>query len=224
MRNAFVLFVFSVVGASLAVSLNACSAKRSGVASSSRSGAKSTGISSPIVSPLEVRIDNPTRLTSISSLGILPPVLSTSVSDQSITTVGLQELIQRRADEILGMKVLKVEGSGHGNVGKGRADSVLKTELLTFRERQGSSVGGEPATVAFTMSIERVSDGQEVWQAKYFFRQEALSENWLKLGQRFGSDGTGAGWITGHEVLDRGLSAALRDLANRRDQQFAGAQ
>lgn len=224
MKNPIIPLCLSL-GVAVVLSFAGCSSKRSSAASGAKGAVKPGGLSSPIVSPLEVRVDNPARLTSISSLGVAQPVLAPSISDQSITAVGLQELIQDRADEILGMKVLKADPGSAATGAKGaRADSILKTDLLTFRDRQGSRVGGEPATVAFVMSIQRVADGQEVWQAKYFFRQEALSENWLKLGQRFGSDGTGAGWISGREVLDRGLSAALRDFAARRDEQFTGSR
>jgi len=122
-------------------------------------------------------------------------------------------MIEARAQELLAMKVI----SGGNNV---RADAVLNTEILSYRERQGSSIGGEPATVSFNMTVQRLSDGVEIWRANYFYRQEALSDNWLKVGQRFGSGGTGAGWLPAREILERGIVAALRDLSNRRDQQF----
>lgn len=125
----------------------------------------------------------------------------------------MQELLERRADEALAMKVVSASAAA-------KADAELNTEVLSYQEREGSKFGGEPATVSFLMTISRVSDGAQVWQANYFFRQEALSDNWLKIGQRYGSNGTGSGWLSARELFDRGVSAALADFADRRDDQF----
>lgn len=196
--------------ASLAL-LAACApqAGRSGSSSSSRN----SGSVSPVVAPLTVKVPNPSRLTSISALRVLPPTLSASVSDAAITVKGLQEVIEARADEALTMKVVSAEGAA-------KTDAELKTEVLTYRERKGSAIGGEPATVAFLMTLSRSSDGAVVWQANYFYQQEALSDNWLKIGQRFGSNGTGAGWVSAQELFQRGVMGAFEDLAARRDEQF----
>lgn len=178
-------------------------------------GRSNTG--SPVVAPLAVKVPNPARLTSISALRILPPAVSSSVTESSITVKGLQEIVEARADEALSMKVVPADGVA-------KTDAVLKTEVLSYRERKGSAIGGEPATVAFLMTISRSSDGAVVWQANYFYQQEALSDNWLKIGQRFGSNGTGAGWVSATELFQRGVSGAFEDLAARRDEQFAGPQ
>ena len=167
-------------------------------------------------SPLSVQIYNPTRLASISSLGVLQPQLSNTVIDPGLSVEGLYELVMSRANEALALKVVRASP-------KERTDAVLKTEIVTFKDRSGSLVGGEPATVAFTMTVSRISDQAELWRANYFYRQEALSDNWLKIGERFGSDGTGPGWRSGRELLDRGISSAIEDFATRREQQFLSA-
>jgi hypothetical protein len=59
-----------------------------------------------------------------------------------------------------------------------------------------------------------------VWEAQYYYHQEALSDNWLRIGDRLGSSGTGAGWASGEALLQRGISAALEDFNKRREQQF----
>lgn len=196
----------------LAVSVG-CGSKSLGGASPRRGERGTASSNSPVVNPLSVKIDKPSQLTTVSSLGVVTPTLPRAAASPTISAAELHQLIQERADEILAMKVIK-QGS------QAKADSLLKTEIITFQERQGSAVGGDPATVAFAMTLVRASDGVELWRADYFFRQEALSDNWLKIGQRFGSEGTGPGWITGRQVLDRGVSSALTDLANRRDAQF----
>ncbi len=168
---------------------------------------------SPVASPLAIRVVSPARLTTISSLRVLPPTIAPSVGRSAEAVPGLQELLERRADEALSMKVVSASAAA-------KADSVLNTEVLSYQEREGSKFGGEPATVSFLMTISRASDGAQVWQANYFFRQEALSDNWLKIGQRYGSNGTGSGWLSARELFDRGVSAALADFAARRDDQF----
>lgn len=183
---------------------------RGGFASGHTGG---SGSASPVASPLSIKVANPSSLTSISSLRVLLPTVSPSVANSTFTVQGLQELLERRADEALSMKVVSAGAAA-------KADSVLKTEVLTYQERQGSKFGGEPATVSFLMTVSRASDGAQVWQANYFFRQEALSDNWLKIGQRYGANGTGSGWLSARELFDRGVSGALADLAARRDEQF----
>jgi hypothetical protein len=103
---------------------------------------------------------------------------------------------------------------------RGDVDAVLRTELLRFEERQGSAVGGEPAVVSFKMSMQTVPSGTEVWSAQYFYRQEALSENLLRINERVGTSGYGAGWRSAHELFKRGVATALQDFNNQRERQF----
>jgi hypothetical protein len=101
-----------------------------------------------------------------------------------------------------------------------QADSVLRTEIVTMEDLKGSAVGGTPARVAFRMGIYTVSNGRPVWQAQYAYQQEGMAENWLKIRDRLGRDGSGAGWITAQEIFRRGVSQSLQDLNSRRDSQF----
>ena len=47
-----------------------------------------------------------------------------------------------------------------------------------------------------------------------------MAENWLKLGDRLGPEGSGAGWITAQEIFRRGVTLSLQDFNSRRDAQF----
>jgi hypothetical protein len=100
------------------------------------------------------------------------------------------------------------------------ADAVLHTELLRFEERQGSAIGGEPAVISFKMTMKTGASGVEVWSAQYFFRQEALSENLLRINERIGKDGLGAGWRSANDVFQRGVSAALQDFSSQRERRY----
>lgn len=209
-------WLLSVLFASL-VTFHAVGCSEKGRRVGAATGQSSPGASSPVVSPLTVRVQSPSRLTTVSSLRVLPLTVSSAVNTPGKTIPGLQELLERRVDEALAMKVVPASAQA-------KADAVLNTEVLTYQERDGSKFGGEPAAVSFLMTISRVSDGAQVWQGNYFFRQEALSDNWLKIGQRYGADGTGSGWLSARELFDRGVSAALADFAARRDDQFVRPQ
>ena len=100
-------------------------------------------------------------------------------------------------------------------------DGALVLDLETYSEREGSAAGGEPATVAFTMRVVGTSDGAEVWRGTYFFRQQQdLTDNWLKLGERVGPGGRGAGLTSALEELERGIRASVTDFGARRERQF----
>jgi hypothetical protein len=134
---------------------------------------------------------------------------------------GLLVVVREVAEETLSMKVL---GPSKNGVAKGQADSVLRTDIVTMDDLKGSSVGGEPARVAFRMGIYAGTDQRPVWQANYVYKQEAMAENWLKLGDRLGRDGSGAGWITAQEIFKRGVTQSLEDFNRRRDSQFQGVR
>ena len=209
MERRIVSWILAVV---LGATVSSCAQSGARDASGGSRGQGAQG-ASPVVSPLSIKVASPSRLATISALRILPPAIAPSVANPSVTAQGLEELLVRRADEAMSMKVVAATAAG-------KTDAVLRTEVLTYQEREGSKFGGEPAAVSFVMTVTRSSDGAEVWQANYFFRQEALSDNWLKIGQRYGSNGTGSGWLSARELLDRGLSAAFADFATRRDDQF----
>jgi hypothetical protein len=185
-----------------------CASKGSRHTSSSSSSSR--GI---VVSPLAAQVDDPKRLLSVNSLRIEKPVFL-GVTKSTISEDGLLTIVREVANETLSMKVVD------GAKGGGAADSVLKTEIVTMDELKGSAVGGTPARVAFRMAVYTGTNSQPVWQAQYAYQQEAMAENWLKLRERLGRDGSGAGWISAQEIFRRGVTQSLQDLNSRRDIQF----
>lgn len=178
---------------------------------------QTAGASSPdrgiVVSPLAAQVEDPKRLLSVNSLRIEKPVF-VGITQSVTSEDGLFSIVREVADETLSMKIVG------GTKGGGAADSVLKTEILTMDELQGSAVGGTPARVALRMAVYTGNSSQPVWQAQYAYRQEGMAENWLKLRDRLGRDGSGAGWITAQEIFRRGVTQSLQDLNSRRDLQF----
>ena len=173
-----------------------------------------------VATPLVSNVFQAERLKGINSLEIDTPVLPSGAAS-SLTHEDVSAMLSRTAHEVLTLKIF--EHRAQGDTKGGRADGILKTEIVQYRDRQGSAIGGEPATVSFRMSVVSSVDRKAVWDAQYFYRQEPLSENLLKIGDRLGASGSGAGWISGHGLLQKGLSAALEDFSRRREQQFLSA-
>ena len=173
-----------------------------------------------VVSPLSVQVDDPKLLLSVNSVLIEKPAFRGAVHS-SASEEGLLSVVREVAEETLSMKVV---GPSKNIGGKAQVDSVLRTDIVTMDDLKGSSVGGEPARVAFRMGIYSGTDQRPVWQANYVYQQEAMADNWLKLGDRLGRDGSGAGWITAQEIFKRGVTQSLEDFNRRRDSQFQGVR
>jgi hypothetical protein len=187
--------------------------------------------------PLSVRVPEATQLATIASVLVLPPVFSNSGQDASSTVVRTVERLESIAQRELTVTVFGrrwVEESPErarlvGEIGRTPSlaalqrhgvDAILRTELTSFVERRGSSVGGEPASVSFVMTLVRSADARELWQGTYSYSQTPLSDNLLQLGDVVGQKRRGPGWSSGSEIFEAGVSSALRDLNTRREHQF----
>ena len=170
-----------------------------------------------VVSPLAAQVDDTRQLLSINSLAIAKPTYLTA-SPTTISEDSLLQVVREVASETLSMKLVS------GDVGAEKksvvADGVLRTEVLELEALRGSSVGGEPAAVSMRMLVVRKGESRPVWQASYVYRQEQLSDNWLKIGDRIGRGGTGPGWVSAQDLFKRGVTEALEDFNRRRDAQF----
>ncbi len=171
-----------------------------------------------VASPLTAQLHNSAQLAGVNSIKIEPPSFSNSGNPISLTSDEAAIIIERIARETM---TLKVVGASRGAKNSATpADAVLRTEILRFDERQGSAVGGEPAVVSFRMSLQGSVQRGPIWSAQYFLKQEAVSENLLRLGERVGASGLGAGWRSASEVFEKGVSAALTNLNSQREGQF----
>ncbi|MCB0311521.1 MAG: hypothetical protein KDD42_09810 [Bdellovibrionales bacterium] len=105
------------------------------------------------------------------------------------------------------------------------ADAVVFTTLNSFVEREGSRLGAErPAQISFNMDLLRVSDQKSIWHASYFFRDQAVTENLLRVPQRIedsAKPGWHAGWREADKILAEGLRSALTNLSLSREEQFS---
>lgn len=163
---------------------------------------------------LRSQIVDPVGLGSVNSIRIERPVISSGAKLTRFSLIEAYQMVQRIASETMTLRVVEA-----GAVGEG-ADAVLKTEILRFDERQGSSFGGEPAVVSFKMRLESAKMGRLLWSAQYFLRQEAAVENLLRLGERMGPGGLGAGWVSARAVFESGVKESLVDLNSKREGLF----
>ena len=123
-----------------------CSPRTIGSGVSTRSSG--LGRNSAVVNPLVSRVGQNERLIEVNSLEIAPPTVHSSLKGRALSQEEVQAIIMRAAREIMTLKVIP---SGAGS--KGTTDSILRTEITQYQDRDGSAFGGEPATVSFKMEI-----------------------------------------------------------------------
>jgi hypothetical protein len=210
----------------LLVAMTACMNVSSKGSSQLRRVANPTEIAAPLTS----HSAHPELLPSINSIQIAKPVVVSSSGHVQISADDAQALIEQVARETMTLKIvgasspaLKGKGAAEGNRTSTKADAELVTEVLRYEDRSGSAIGGEPAVISFRMAVKSLPGGQEVWGGQYFYKQEALSENLLKIGERMGKNGLGAGWRTAHDIFRIGVSTALGDFSAKREQRFMAA-
>jgi len=214
-------WLVSAVVVCISLDLSGCSQIGTGGQQRARRAINPVEVSPPLTS----HSARPELLAGINSIEIAKPSITSSTGSVAIEPADAQRMIEQTARETMTLKI-STPGSSEGAAtmrraaGKSSTDAVLYTDLLRFEERQGSAVGGDPAVVSFKMSMRTVPTGLEVWSAQYFFRQEALSENLLRINERLGKGGLGAGWRSAHDVFQKGVSAALQDFNNQREQRY----
>ena len=181
------------------------------------------GQGSMISSPLSAAVLRPDLLSSVNSIEVAQPVIKPSGITGTISPQDAYVTISNVARETMTLKVMGGEAGRNVSGGvavNSSADAVLRTEILRFEERSGSAFGGEPAVVSFRMTMYSPRVRVDMWTAQYFLKQEALSENLLRIGERVGPGGLGAGWSTAHEVFKKGIRGALQDFNSQREQRF----
>ncbi|MBU4563558.1 MAG: hypothetical protein KMY53_16750 [Desulfarculus sp.] len=87
------------------------------------------------------------------------------------------------------------------------ADAVMVGFIFRFRQRVGTGYAvDKPASVAFDLSIVRVSDGTVLWKNSFDETQQSLSQDLLNLGQYMKH---GLSWYTAEELGKIGMSRLL---------------
>jgi hypothetical protein len=212
--------VFSAATVSLFLVFAGCVSNHS-ANNRTRQGVQRQG--SMISSPLNAAVLRPEILSAVNSIEVAQPVIKQSGIAATISPQDAYVTISKAARETMTLKVMGGEPGrslSDGVAVNTSADAVLRTEILRFEERSGSAFGGEPAVVSFRMVMYSPRGRADIWSAQYFLKQEALSENLLRIGERVGPSGLGAGWSTAQEVFKKGIREALQDFNSQREQSF----
>jgi hypothetical protein len=89
-----------------------------------------------------------------------------------------------------------------------QADAVLTGYVYRFEQRVGNRFSADaPASVAFSVHMIRVSDGQDLWYGYYDETQAALNEDLFQLKTFLDRK---ASWITAEEMATSGLQKILK--------------
>ncbi len=87
------------------------------------------------------------------------------------------------------------------------ADAIMVGFIFRFRQRQGTGYAvDKPASVAFDLSVVRVSDGMVLWKNSFDETQQSLSQDLLQLDQYMKY---GLRWYTAEELGKIGMSRLL---------------
>ena len=98
------------------------------------------------------------------------------------------------------------------------ANARFVLDLKTFKGLRGSGVGAsQGAEVGFTLKLVSATSSSIFWQADFYHKDRALSDNFLAL-QRSAEDR--AGWSDANQVLGRGLKQAFSVFSGARRQLF----
>ncbi|WP_447974182.1 hypothetical protein [Nitrospira sp. Kam-Ns4a] len=83
-----------------------------------------------------------------------------------------------------------------------QADAALVGRVLIYRERGGSKIGGDPATVGFELKLV-AADGTTLWVGNYYEKQKPMIEDLLGFWQR------GGVFVTADELARYGVDHVL---------------
>lgn len=98
------------------------------------------------------------------------------------------------------------------------ADSRLIVTIRECVEREGSALGVTRAgSVGFEWVLVDAATGAELWKADYHMTDQALSDNLLKIRERFEG---GPGWKTAAQLMRHGFRVAARDFESTRQALF----
>ncbi|MBW1695951.1 MAG: hypothetical protein JRH18_04575 [Deltaproteobacteria bacterium] len=100
------------------------------------------------------------------------------------------------------------------------ADAILTGKVYRFVERNGTDYStNSPASVAFDLTLLRVSDGRIMWTGHYDETQQSLFENIFKLNSFFKREGK---WITAEALALEGLKKIFEEFPVHEDNTGSG--
>ncbi|BEQ15783.1 hypothetical protein [Desulfoferula mesophila] len=98
------------------------------------------------------------------------------------------------------------------------ADAVMVGFIFRFRQRVGTSYAvDKPASVAFDLTVMRVSDASVIWKNSFDETQQSLSADLLNLDQYMKH---GLRWFTAEELGKMGVTKVLKQFPWRKGDPF----
>ncbi|MEO8324470.1 MAG: hypothetical protein ABI618_01380 [Nitrospirota bacterium] len=85
-----------------------------------------------------------------------------------------------------------------------KVDGVLTGLVSTYREREGSSLGANPASVGFEVYLVRPSDGTILWTGEYFEEQKPLNQDVVGFFEK------GGGFVTADKLAELGVQKVMK--------------
>lgn len=90
------------------------------------------------------------------------------------------------------------------------ATAVLVGEVWRYRERSGEALGsGQPASVAFEVTLFAARDGSQLWQARFDETQQSLTANPMRARHY---PGGGTRWLTAADLARWGAQQVAASL------------
>jgi len=88
--------------------------------------------------------------------------------------------------------------------GQLHVDGVLMGKVRTYREREGSRMGAQPAAVGFEIFLVQPSDGIVLWKGEFFEEQKPLTQDVVGFFEKSG------GFVTARELSELGIQKVLK--------------
>jgi len=84
-----------------------------------------------------------------------------------------------------------------------KVDAVLTGLVRTYREREGSKLGANPAAVGFEVYLVRPSDGTVLWRGEFFEEQKPLTQDVVGFFEA-------GGFVTADELAEMGVQKVMK--------------
>jgi len=85
-----------------------------------------------------------------------------------------------------------------------KVDGVLAGLVRTYREREGTRMGAQPAAVGFEISLLRPTDGAVLWKGEFFEEQKPLTQDIVGFFEKSG------GFVTAKELSELGVEKVMK--------------
>jgi TolB-like protein len=85
-----------------------------------------------------------------------------------------------------------------------QVDGVLTGLVSTYREREGSSLGANPAAVGFEVYLVRPSDGTILWTGEFFEEQKPFNQDVVGFFEK------GGGFVTADKLAELGVQKVMK--------------